>query len=57
LHVFLDNFKGVAAKRNPLPDPERDVEVSFDEGAGAYICLPFLGKAVEIPHAGAVETS
>jgi hypothetical protein len=37
LHVFLDNFKGVAAKRNPLPDPERDVEVSFDEGAGAHI--------------------
>jgi hypothetical protein len=50
LHVFLDNFKGVAAKRNPLPEPERDVEVSFGEGAGSHIyVLPFLGEAVEIP--------
>lgn len=50
LHVFLDNFKGVAAKRNVLPDSESDVEVSFDQSAGSHIfVLPFLGEAAEVP--------
>lgn len=50
LHVFLDNFKGVVAKRKALPDSESDVEVSFDESAGSHIyVLPFLGEAAEVP--------
>jgi hypothetical protein len=50
LHVFLDNFKGVAAKRKVLPDSESDVEVSFDASAGSHIyVLPFLGEAAEVP--------
>ena len=50
LHVFLDNFKGVAAERNALPEPESGVVVSFDEKAGARVfVLPFLGEATEVP--------
>jgi hypothetical protein len=50
LHVFLDNFKGVAAKRNPLPEPEDGVEIRFDAGAGSHVyMLPFLGEPAEIP--------
>jgi len=55
LHVFLDNLKGIVAKRNPLPEPEDGVEVSFDAGAGSHIyVLPFLGGIAEIPpqHSG-----
>ena len=46
MHVFLDNFKGIAAKRNPLPEPETAVEVSFDAAACSQLhALPFLGEA------------
>lgn len=49
LHVFLDNFKGIVAKRNPRPEPETGVEVSFEATACAHVhVLPFLGEAAQI---------
>jgi hypothetical protein len=48
-HVFLDNFNGIVAKRNPLPDPETGVEISFKAAAGSHMYgLPFLGEVSEI---------
>jgi hypothetical protein len=50
LHVFLDNFGGIEAKRNPRPSVERDVVVTFPASAGSHVhMLPFLGDASEIP--------
>ena len=49
LHVFLDNFQGIVPKRNPLPEPQTGVEISFDAAAGSKIhVLPFLGENTEI---------
>jgi hypothetical protein len=49
-HVFLDNFSGIEAKRNPRPSVERDAIVKFPVSAGSHVrVLPFLGTASEIP--------
>ena len=55
LHVFLDDFSGIEAKRNPRPSLARDVVVAFPARAGTRVhVLPFLGTASQIPaeHAG-----
>jgi hypothetical protein len=44
LHVFLDNFKGVAARRNPLPDPERDIEVNPSTKALGLIYMSAVSR-------------
>ena len=50
LHVFLDNFSGIQAKRNPKPTPENGVVVSFPASCGSHVrMLPFLGNASGIP--------
>ena len=50
LHVFLDNFTGIVARRKPLPEPEGGVEISFDAAAGSHVyVLPFLGESAEVP--------
>ena len=49
-HVFLDNFSGIRAKRNPRPTAVSDVVVSFPASAGSRVrILPFLGAVSEIP--------
>jgi hypothetical protein len=49
VHVFLDNFGGIEAKRNPKPAVESGVVVSFPAGAGSHVrMLPFLGKVSEV---------
>jgi hypothetical protein len=49
LHVFLDNFGGIRAKRNPRPSMESGVFVRFPEAAGSHVrILPFLGTVTEI---------
>lgn len=48
LSVFLDNFAGIRAKRNPRPVPQSGVSVSFPESAGSHVwALPFLGEPAE----------
>lgn len=48
-HVFLDNFGGIEAKRNPKPSVESGVVVSFPAKAGSHVrILPFLGSESEI---------
>jgi len=50
MHVFLDNFGGIQAKRNPKPAMESGVVVSFPAGAGSHVrMLPFLGNVSDIP--------
>lgn len=50
LHVFLDNFKGIVAKRNPLPAAEDSVSISFPGQACQKVyALPYLGESSEIP--------
>jgi hypothetical protein len=49
IHVFLDNFDGIEAKRNPRPSMATNVSVSFPANAGARVkVLPFLGNKSEI---------
>jgi hypothetical protein len=48
-HVFLDNFAGIQAKRNPRPSSASGVVVRFPEAAGSHVrILPFLGTVSEI---------
>jgi hypothetical protein len=50
LHVFLDNFEGIEAKRNPQPVMESGVTISFPASSGSRVqILPFLGEESEIP--------
>jgi hypothetical protein len=50
VHVFLDNFGGIEAKRNPEPVVESSMVVSFPAGAGSHVrMLPFLGNVSDIP--------
>ena len=49
VHVFLDNFGGIQAKRNPRPSIESGVVVSFPENAGTHVrVLPFLGTVTTV---------
>ena len=48
--IFLDNFSGIEAKRNPRPTPETGVVVSFPQTACSQVrILPFLGEPTGIP--------
>ncbi len=49
VHVFLSNFKGIVAKKNPAPESEGNAVVEFPRSAGSRIfALPYLGDRTEL---------
>jgi hypothetical protein len=50
LHVFLSNFKGIVAKKNPAPLPETNAVIEFPSTSGSHVyALPYLGDRTELP--------